>query len=161
MRRVRREAGGLTLAGKGTSPADSSPLTCSVGDRAYQAEVSIDVATGGEGGLLLFYNDKAFVGLGLGADGIRTFEYASEQTWMKRPRPGTRMRIRMSNERNVVTFHYSNDDGATWQLHGLRMEVSRIHYNVFGGFLSLKVGLYSAGGGAARFSRFTYRALSA
>jgi xylan 1,4-beta-xylosidase len=36
-------AGGLTIAASGRSPADSSPLTCLVGDRGYQAEVSIDL----------------------------------------------------------------------------------------------------------------------
>ena len=41
------------------------------------------------------------------------------------------------------------------------MEVSGIHHNVFGGFLSLKIGIYSAGDGSIRVSRFTYRALTA
>jgi xylan 1,4-beta-xylosidase len=163
MRRVHYEkpASGpaLVLAGKGTSPADSSPVTCSVGERSYECEVTIELQGAGEGGLLLFYNEKAFVGLGLSGEGIRTYEYAQEQSWMKRPWQGRSIRIRLSNERNIVTFRYSNDDGRTWQLHGLRMEVSGIHHNVFGGFLSLKVGLYSAGAGAARFSRFSYRAL--
>jgi xylan 1,4-beta-xylosidase len=41
MARVARGAGGLTLAGRGC-PADSRPLTCGVGDRAYQVEVTIE-----------------------------------------------------------------------------------------------------------------------
>ncbi|WP_255783775.1 hypothetical protein [Marilutibacter chinensis] len=40
------------------------------------------------------------------------------------------------------------------------MEVAGIHHNVFGGFLSLRLALYSAGEGAARFSDFRYRALT-
>jgi len=33
------------------------------------------------------------------------------------------------------------------------------HHNVFGGFLSLKVGIYSAGTGEVRARQFTYRGL--
>jgi xylan 1,4-beta-xylosidase len=160
MKRVRYGGNALALLGKGSSPADCSPLTCGVGDRSYEVEVTLDLADGGEGGLLLFYNEKAFVGIGLGSDGIRTFQSAQEQGWMRQPWQGSRIRIRMTNERHIVTFRYSSDEGKTWRLHGLRMEVSGIHQNVFGGFLSLKVGLYSAGAGTARFSRFSYKALA-
>jgi hypothetical protein len=52
-------AGGLTIAASGHAPADSSPLTCLVGDRGYEAEVSIDLTGKVEAGLLLFYNYKA------------------------------------------------------------------------------------------------------
>jgi xylan 1,4-beta-xylosidase len=38
--------------------------------------------------------------------------------------------------------------------------VSGIHHNVFGGFLSLKVGVYAAGGGTVRLRDFRYRALA-
>lgn len=47
----------------------------------------------------------------------------------------------------------------SWQLHGLRMEVSGLHHNVFGGFISLKLGIYCAGSGSVRLSDFKYRAL--
>jgi xylan 1,4-beta-xylosidase len=41
------------------------------------------------------------------------------------------------------------------------MEVSGIHHNVFGGFLSLKLGVYAAGAGTVRLRDFRYRALTA
>lgn len=40
------------------------------------------------------------------------------------------------------------------------MEVSGLNHNVFGGFLSLKVGLYSAGTQPVRMTGFAYRALA-
>jgi len=61
----------------------------------------------------------------------------------------------------VITFHYSHDGGRHWTLHGTRMEVSGIHHNVFGGFLSLKLGVYCAGAGTVRLNDFTFRALDA
>ena len=39
------------------------------------------------------------------------------------------------------------------------MEVSGLHHNVFGGFVSLRVALFSAGAGEVRLRRFTYRGL--
>ncbi|MET0814263.1 MAG: family 43 glycosylhydrolase [Pseudoxanthomonas sp.] len=149
----------LLLAGAGTSPADSSPLTCNVGDRSYQIELSFELIGNAEGGLLLFYNHKAFVGLGFTHDEIRTFQYAQEQTWARRKAYARSMRIRLTNDANIVTYHYSHDEGRSWTLHDTRMEVSGLHHNAFGQFLSLKVGIYSAGEGIVRLQNFTYRAL--
>ena len=159
MQRVTYEKGALHLAAKGQSPADSSPLTCIVGDRAYVAEVTLDLIGNAEGGLLLFYNHKAFVGIGFTPQHMKTFEYAEEQPWMRQEVRASSMRIRLTNDNNVVTWHYSHDGGKTWVQHGLRMEVSGMHHNVFGQFLSLKIGIYSANEGSIRISDFTYRAI--
>lgn len=160
MMRVSYEAGSLRLAAKGRSPADTSPLTCLPGDRSYVAEVSIELVGDAEGGLLLFYNPKAFVGIGLSRQGLKTFEYAEELDWMRAPLPTSRLRMRLTNQDHVVTFHYSMDDGKTWRLHDMRMEVSGLHHNTFGGFLSLKIGIYSAGEGSIVVRDFRYRAIA-
>ncbi|GGY38995.1 family 43 glycosylhydrolase [Pseudoduganella albidiflava] len=159
MDRARYLNPGLRIQGKGTSPADSSPLTCGVGDRSYQADVTLELDGQAEAGLLLFYNHKAFVGVGFAPDAIKTWEYAEEQPWMRVKRVTRSVRVRLTNVENVVTFHYSYDGGKTWLLHGLRMEVSGIHHNVFGGFLSLKIGIYCVGDGAVTLRDFRYRAL--
>jgi xylan 1,4-beta-xylosidase len=160
MRRARYTAQGLHIAGRGASPADSRPLTCTVGDRNYEVELALELDGQAEGGLLLFYNHKAFVGLGFTPELVKTFEYAEEQSWMRAKRATSSVRVRMTNDDHVVTFRYSHDNGKNWVLHGLRMEVSGIHHNVFGGFLSLKVGIYSAGSGSVVLRDFKYRALA-
>lgn len=160
MQRVHYGKNALRLTGAGTSPADGSPLTCVVGDHRYVAEVTLEFAGDGEGGLLLFYNHKAFVGLGFTPTGLRVFQYAEEQTWARQPMTARRVRIRLTNDANVVTCHYSLDEGRAWTRLDTRMEVSGIHHNVFGGFLSLRIALYSAGKGAVEFSDFSYRALA-
>ncbi|MDE1146264.1 MAG: family 43 glycosylhydrolase [Azospirillaceae bacterium] len=159
MGRVTRANGRLTLAGRDRTPADSTPLVFPVGDRAYEVEVTITLSGQAEGGLLLFYNPKAFIGIGFTPDIIKTFEYADELIWARQPKATTAVRVRLTNDQNVVTWHYSHDGGKTWTLLGTRMEVSGIHHNVFGGFISLKVGVYSAGDGAISLSDLTYRAL--
>jgi xylan 1,4-beta-xylosidase len=65
----------------------------------------------------------------------------------------------LTNDNNVATYRYFRDGGKTWTLHGHRMEVSGIHHNVFGGFPSLRIGLYSAGEGGIRLRDFSYKAL--
>jgi len=159
MERVRREAGGLVIAGKGSSPADCSPLAFIVGDRRYEATATLDILGAGEGGLVLYYSERMFVGVGFTATQMRTFNYGQEHTWMRAEMPTSTVHIRVRNDRNIITFHYSHD-GQTWIQHPWQMEVSGMHHNVLGGFLSLKLGLYSAGGGAVRLRDFDYRAIN-
>jgi xylan 1,4-beta-xylosidase len=159
MKRVERTAPGLMLTAAGNSPLDSTPLACIVPDRAYQAEVTLQLSDASEAGLLLFYNHKAFVGVGFTPDTIKTYQYAEEQVWARLPHASRRVRVRMTNDRNVITYEYSYDDGRSWKLHPTRMEVSGMHHNVFGGFLSLKVGIYSAAKGNVLLSDFRYRGM--
>ncbi|MCJ2187200.1 family 43 glycosylhydrolase [Novosphingobium beihaiensis] len=150
---------GLVIEAQGTSPADSSPLTCVAGDRTYQAEISLDLLDDeAEAGFLLFYNHKAFVGLGFTPTVLKIFEYSEELKWAGIPHQARSIRLRITNVENVITYHYSYDDGRTWQRHGTRMEVSGMHHNVFGGFLSLRLGIYTAGKGKVRLRDFRYRA---
>ncbi|WP_349780278.1 family 43 glycosylhydrolase [Xanthomonas sp. WHRI 7065] len=157
--RVHRADRSLTLACSGSSPADSSPLTCGVPDRGYVAEVTLELTGNAEGGLLLFYNHKAFVGIGVTPDTIKTYEYSEELVWARAPNTHRRIRLRLSNEAHVVTFDYSFDDGRQWIRHPTRMEMSGFHHNVFGGFLSLQLGIYAAQQGAVVLRDFRYRAL--
>ena len=69
------------------------------------------------------------------------------------------MRMRVTNDRHIVTYDTSGDGGKTWVRFDRGMEVSGYHHNVRGGFLLLRPGLYSAGSGEARFRNFTFRAL--
>lgn len=157
--RVHRADRSLTLACSGSSPADSAPLTCGVPDRGYVAEVALELIGNAEGGLLLFYNHKAFVGIGVTPDTIKTYEYSEELVWARAPNTHRRIRLRLSNEAHVVTFDYSFDDGRQWIRHPTRMEMSGFHHNVFGGFLSLQLGIYAAQQGAVVLRDFRYHAL--
>ena len=159
MKRVQYGEASLELKGEGNSPANSSPLTCIVVDRAYQVEVTMELIGDVEGGLFLFYNPKAFVGLGFTGEKVRTFQYSEVHDWASVPLKGRKVRARITNNRNVITYHYSIDDGKTWRLHPTRMEVSGMHHNVFGGFLSLRIGICAMGEGSVRLSNFTYRAI--
>lgn len=110
--RLRYEEKSVVIEGKGSSAADCSPLTCIVGDRSYEATVSLEITGDAQGGLVLFYDSRGFVGVGFTSTEMLTYNYGQEQRWL-----------------------------------------------VFGGFLSLRLGLFSAGRGAIRARNFTYRSL--
>ena len=77
-----------------------------------------------------------------------------------RPIPtGTRMRMRVTNDRHIVTFDTSGDGGKNWVRFDRGMEVSGYHHNVRGGFLMLRPGLYAAGEGEARIRDWRFQAV--
>ena len=156
--RARVENGALILTASGTAPVDSSPLLLIAGDLGYQFECDIEIAPGGTAGLVLFYDEKLYCGLGFDEKRFVTHQYGIERGRPANPH-GRKMRMRIANKRHIVAIHTSGDGGKTWARFDRGMEVSGYHHNVRGGFLMLRPGLYSAGAGQARFSDFTYRAL--
>ncbi len=156
--RVRVEAGTMILRSTGTAPSDSSPLLLTAGDQASQFDCDIEIAPGTTAGLVLFYDDRLYCGLGFDDQRFVTHQYGMERGRPANPH-GRRMRIRIANKRHIVAIHTSGDDGRSWQRFDRGMEVSGYHHNVRGGFLMLRPGLYAAGTGEARFRDFRFRAL--
>ena len=64
----------------------------------------------------------------------------------------------VGSDYSANNFEYSTD-GQQWTRHPWQMEVSGFHHNVFGGFLSLRIGLFAAGRGEVRMRGFRYRGL--
>lgn len=158
MKRVRYQDNSLVIQAKGSSVAECSPLTCIVGDRDYQASVVLEMSGDAQGGLLLHYNQRAFCGIGFSRTEMFTYQCSEEQSWMRAAMAVNTIHLRLTNRANVVTFHYSHD-GKQWIQHPWQMEVSGFHHNVFGGFMSLTVAIYSAGKGEVRARQFAYRGL--
>ncbi|ESQ73513.1 family 43 glycosylhydrolase [Asticcacaulis sp. AC402] len=156
-KRIRRDNGVLHLTATGEAPSSSSPLITVVGDPAYEIEMEIEIDEGARAGLLLFYDQKLYCGLGFDKDRFITHQYGIERGRPANPH-GRRMFMRMRNHHHIVSFHTSLD-GVTWKRFDRGMEVSGYHHNVRGGFLMLKPGFYAAGTGEARFRTFTYKAL--
>ncbi|MDC8784500.1 family 43 glycosylhydrolase [Roseateles koreensis] len=160
--RVRFDGDGLLLEGKGRAFGDCSPLTCIVGDRSYEVAAEFEIQGGVHGdfhcGLGVFYNERGYAGIAFSRSQMLTYGYGDEQRWMREEMAVSKVNIRMLNRENVLTFHYSVN-GQPWKQHAWQMEVSGMHHNVFGGFLSLKAALFSAGVGEVRIRNFVYRGL--
>jgi len=156
--RVRYEGGSLVLAAAGTSPRDSAPLSVVTGDHAYEVSVDIDADPGATAGLLLFYNQRLYAGLGFSATNFIMHSYGLDRPGGKPAGLGQRLHLRLRNDRHMVTIDYSVD-GRTWQRYDRGMELAGYHHNVGYDFLSLRPALYAAGTGEVRFRNFAYRAL--
>lgn len=149
----------LTLAGKGTSPQDCSPLVQQVGDRAYDVSVELELVGAATGGLLLFFNDRLFLGMGIDGQKMVTYRGGKPSYWAE-PAPSLRrLFLRIVNDHQIVTFYYSTD-GKAWARHGVRNEVSGYNANTMDDLLSLRPALFATGGGSVGFRRFTYKALA-
>ena len=155
--RIRVAENTLHLKGKGDAPSSGSPLLITAGDRSYRFECDIEIEPGGRAGLILFYDDRLYAGLGFDEDRFVTHQYGIARARPLNPH-GRRMRMRVTNDRHIVTFDTSGDGGRTWLRFDRGMEVSGYHHNVRGDFLMLRPGLYSARGGTAKFRDFTFRA---
>lgn len=157
--RVQVGGGQLVLQGKGRGPQTSSPLTQTVGDRAFEITVQVALEGEGEAGLLLFFNDRLFLGMGITGDRMVSYRGGRPSHW-REPAPAAReMHLRIVNERQIVTFFYSLD-GQDWTRHGVRSEVSGYNANVIDDLQSLRPALFAAGGGRAVFRDFRYRGLA-
>ncbi len=159
--RLRWQDGSLLMRGKGKSLADCSPLVCIAGDRSYACSVELEITGDGHGGLGLFYDERGHVGIGFSTTQLLTYGYGQEHSWMRESIATRKVHLHLTNHENVVTFRHSHDDGRTWQQHPWQMEVSGLHHNVFGGFVSLRPALFSAGAGEVRARNFVYRGLTA
>lgn len=158
-RRVRFDNGALVLAGKGASPADSSPLIGLSGDHSYEISVELELIGDAAGGLLLFYSSRLYCGMGHDGERMQTYRSGMSSYWQE-PAPAVRrIHLKIVNERHIVTQYYGGN-GADWQRHGLRMETSGYHTNTADDLLSLRPALFATGAGEVRFRRFSYRALA-
>jgi xylan 1,4-beta-xylosidase len=158
--RLRHEGASLVIRGKGTSLGDCSPLACIVGDRSYEASVELEISGDAHGGLALFYDQRGHVGVGFSRSQMLTYGNGQEHQWMRQDMPTRVVHLKLTNHAQVVTFRYSHD-GREWTQHPWQMEVSGYHHNVFGGFLSLRLALFSAGPGEVRVRNLVYRGLAA
>ncbi len=157
--RLSRQDGWLGIEARGTSPATSSPLLFTTGDRAYEFECEIDVDPKARGGVLLFYDHRLYCGLTVADNQMQTHKYGEDRNVFKNVW-GKRLFLRLRCKNHVVSFHMSKDR-TDWTHHKESFEVSGYHHNTRGGFLALRPGLYSVGMGRVRFRDFRYRAFVA
>jgi beta-xylosidase len=155
--RVRYENGALVVQGKGESPADSAPLAFPAGDQAYQVEVEVEIDENAKAGLLVFYNEKLYAGLGLDRNGLVFHRYGQDRA-SRSASPSRKLHLRLVNDRNVIRL-YTSADGQQWSRYRSTLEVSGYHHNVAGGFISLRPAIYAAGQGQVKFRNFRYLAL--
>ncbi len=148
--------GGLSVDGKGSSPADGRLLLATVQDTCYAATVDLTPGEHATGGLLLFYNEKAYAGIVV-ENGTAAAVLAGERLAATPLPPGAKCALRIANRCGRAELAVSLDGRQTWhQLVG-DLDVAGLHHNRYGGFLALRVALLAAGRGTSHFNRFDYQ----
>lgn len=149
---------GLGIDGRGSTPGDGRLMLTIPVDTSYEATVDLTIPRRGGAGLLLYYNEKGFAGLTLDRKSLTIYRNADDQETMPN-RMGNRLSVRLTNRCNRMTLSVSRDSRRTWQVIASDIDVSQLHHNRLGGFLSLRLGLLATGNGRTTLSNFTYRGL--
>ena len=147
----------LHLCAQGDNPAASSPLLFVTGSHRYEINVKIKCDSQAVAGIILYYNDKFYVGTGYGCQ--------RKYRWRRGKRKGGNLLgksdtiwLKLRNENNVVTGYYSLD-GQTWVKEQWGMEISGYNHNTLDDFQSVLPGLFAYGKGNVLFTEFKYKDL--
>ena len=163
-RRYRLGEGKLEVRATGDDPGASYPLTVNPKDLAYEVEAELAIEGDVTAGLILFYSPQAYVSLGLSHEGklIRDLHRFPGQFRGNRsdgvPYPQKRIKLRLRNDRQDASAYYQDARGR-WVKLERSDDISAMQHNLYGGFISIRPGLFAAGQGKAAFTYFTYRGL--
>lgn len=119
-------------------------------------EVSFKISTEGKvsTGLVLFYDDKCYVGLGI-SDGKIYGLSQGKKTWAEIPlEDNCYFKLRL--EKASLGLYYSRD-GTEWKTYPHGFDVSGYHTNMLLGFLSLRPAVLCQGEGKVFVSDFTFK----
>lgn len=147
----------ITLKAKGNAIGNSAPLLIMPSDHSYTAEVELEINGDATGGLVLFYNNTSCYGILANQHDIlanlRGYQFPTEKNAIN-----NHVFLKVENHHHLVTMFYSTD-AHTWLKIENAAEISGLHHNSLGGFLSVRIGLCSIGNGSVRFSHFKYIAI--
>ena len=147
---------GLAWTANGSKIEETNPLLMKATDHSYEISVDVEIDEDCEAGLLLFFNADTYVGLKMNRDGYRTGlrPVLPNGDWARSNL--RRSVLKICNNENSVEFFVSEDGGKNFKKIGVGLDVSGFHANTFGGYSSLKPGLFSIGQGKATFRDFRY-----
>ena len=143
-------------------PGQSYPLCINPQHRHYEVETELVLDGEVSAGLILFYNTRAFVSVGLSSDGTLAKHLCMTPGDLRThrrnrlPFSGKRIRLRLKNDHQDSSAYYAAP-GDPWIKMESSEDISGLQHNVFGGFVSVRPGIYVTGKGKARFSYFRYR----
>lgn len=155
--RLELKNGELILRAEGKSFTNSSPVLVNSADRKYEVQVEYAIDAGTTAGLCLFYNEQANLRISVDTEKFTVFNQQNAKIKAKNEL-GNRGFLRILNDENEVSFYYGND-GKTWNRLERTIDATGFNHNVFGGFMSLRAGLFAFGEGKVKFDNFVYRKL--
>jgi beta-xylosidase len=153
--RFKLTGNGIDIKAKGSCVGNSSPLLITPPDHSYSVEVELEISGDATGGLVLFYNNTSYYGILADKQDIlanlRGYQFPTVKHAIDK-----HVFLKLENRDHIVTMFYSTN-GQQWLKIENAAEVSGLHHNALGGFLSLRVGLCSIGKGRVIYRHFRYQ----
>lgn len=146
----------LTMkACEAATPGHSHPISITPGDHCYTVETTLyKPEEGCEAGVILFYDEPHFGALGWKGDQLLLYRLG--KVLMRFDVKAEKLKIKMRNDRHYVAFYIAEDDQPYRKLNYVQ-NVEPMCAAAYGGFASLRAGLYAAGEGEAKFGPFIYQ----
>jgi beta-xylosidase len=155
--RIHFENGKLELDAKGNSFENSAPLLVNADSRKYEIQVKYAIEPGATAGLTLFYNEQGNMRITADTGQFAVFNQKNRKISMKNV-IGNDGYLRILNDENEISFYYSKN-GKDWTRVERTIDATGFNHNIFGGFMSLRAGLFAFGDGKVMFDDFIYRRL--
>ena len=149
--------GHLELAARGNSFDESSPLLVNSADRKYEVQVEYTIENGMTAGLCLFYNELGNMRISVDTNRFAVFNQKNAKIREKN-QLGNHGFLRILDDENEISFYFSSD-GKEWKRVERSIDATGFNHNVFGGFMSLRAGLFAFGKGKVKFGNFVYKKL--
>jgi beta-xylosidase len=155
--RINLADGKLEVKAQGNSFENSPPLLINPADRKYEIQVEYTLGAGATAGLTLFYNEQGNMRISVDAEQFAVFNQKARKITEKN-NLGNHGYLRILNDENEISFYYSNN-GKDWNRVERTIDATGFNHNIFGGFMSLRAGLFAFGAGKVQFDNFVYRKL--
>lgn len=140
------------------SPENYRAIHATAGDHSYEASVKLEPGGDVEAGLVAYYNNKSFAGIGMKGGAVFGYAKGTSPFGPIIKAPAVKyLKIRMV-EFDLQFFY--GEDGKSWKPCPNSLDVSGYHHNMLGGFSSLKIGILIRGQGTVTIDDFTYKSLS-
>lgn len=153
--RIRRTANGLVFQGMDSAPGASNPLTVITGDKSFEIEAEVSLDGPCAAGLIYLYDRNIYNSLSL--TGTELIIHRTGKVLTRIPYTSSRCTMKMRVKQGYLSFWYK--DGGKFRKLNYVIDTSAQNTLAYGGFLSLRPGIFSVGEGTARFSYFHYTGL--
>lgn len=153
--RIQRTSDGLLFHGIPASIGSSNPLTVITGDRSFEIETTVSL-DGASAGLVYLYDAEIFNALCF--TGTELIIYRLGRILARIPYAAKQCTMKMRVDRGYLSFWYLNGQGKFQKLNYV-IDTNAQNTLAYGGFLSLRPGIFSIGTGTAHFANFHYTGL--
>ncbi|MEI6950215.1 family 43 glycosylhydrolase [Paraflavisolibacter sp. H34] len=153
--RVQLKDGRLEMTARGASFDDSPPLLVNAADRRYEVQVEYTLEEGATAGLTLFYNEQGNMRISVDAQQFSVYNQKARKISEKNGL-GNHGFLKIRNDENEISFYFSAN-GTDWTRVERSIDATGFNHNIFGGFMSLRAGLFAFGKGRVLFDNFVYR----